>query len=284
MGAPAQPPLKLGGTSRSLSIPTCSLDSSDLRDLHDILSRAAATAAEKELDQIRRTGVSADELKSTLAQARSALQLVIRLEKATGDWIHGTDSTLLSGENLLKDLARVHFNSAVLFRVFANRDPFSWVSVTIDFTAPPVFDISNPSGVPTPNASSCVISGTEGTWAHGVFQELSQFFDGRRTKRTWLHSGSIYDILLLVLGLPLSLGLVVRASYILPATWTGAAATAFYVYLALLALALFRLLFGYARWVFPRIEKKSSDRSSVHRYVLGLLFFALVSECRLGCR
>src|SRR5262249_22687966 len=94
------------------------------------------------------------------------------------------------------------------------------------------------------------------TWANGVCDELIHFFDQTKSRRGWLHLQESYTGLLLLLGFPLSFNVVYYLDKMLRrvATVPEALSVAIYVWSVLIVLYFFRILFNYARWVFPKVE------------------------------
>jgi hypothetical protein len=132
------------------------------------------------------------------------------------------------------------------------KSPLNFVSVVLDFRRGSVIDLSNPSGTPTANDSQIVVAGQNPTWAQGVHQRLRDFFKEYQTGQGWLHGPHIYDLLLFLLGLPLSLTMVYRINRwfrgaAIGASWPDALFITFYVYIVLASLLLFRIVFGYAQ-------------------------------------
>jgi len=154
--------------------------------------------------------------------------------------------------------------------------------VLLDFTKTSLLDLTSPSGEPSKNASRATVAGANATWVNGVYQEISTFFESRRTKRDWLHSSWVYDFLVIIVGFPISFEIVYLLNSRLKAaqlSWPEALFIAVYVYVVLVSLFVFRLVFNYARWVLPKVEGPSrAPKARVHRIVLGSILLGLVSN------
>jgi hypothetical protein len=84
---------------------------------------------------------------------------------------------------------------------------------------------------------------------------LTQLFDERRTGFNWLHQQGAYDLLLLIIGLPFALWIDYRFSPSIDLLKLPIVlASGLYVYLFFAGLFIFRGIFTYSRWVFPKIE------------------------------
>lgn len=174
----------------------------------------------------------------------------------------------------------VEFNSAFLFRNQVRGEPQNSFSVFLDLSRTDILDMRTLSLMPSSNTSNAQISGINTTWVNGVYGELHTFFQNRATARSWLHGRYTYDALVILLGFPASF-LVVREAdrFLRPLVkWPEALLVAFYVYLVLVALFGFRILFNYARWVFPKIEVTSTHQPGVlHKSILVMVAAAVVS-------
>ena len=100
----------------------------------------------------------------------------------------------------------------------------------------------------------------------------------------WLHRGAVYDVGLYLIGIPFSLWAVARVSGVLskyPSLPTIIEA-AIYVYVFFIGLNLFRLFFGYSRWVFPKIELSPKDHRRCVIEGFGLRYSCGIWKYRFG--
>jgi hypothetical protein len=102
------------------------------------------------------------------------------------------------------------------------------------------------------------------------------------TKRTWLHQALIYDAGLALFGFPFALFACWEVSPFVSSVFAKIhpflSATA-YVYISLVAIWLYRTLFGYTKWAFPLVELvDNKDRAATHRAVWGAIVLALVGD------
>ncbi len=242
------------GTTRNLAIPACSVTGEDLRRLHEILESKAREAADQQVAAVEQlSGQTRQQFDEAKQQIRGSLALVVRVQGDTGEWIASSTSEALADRSLPDTVAAVEYNSAFLFRNQFHLEPQNSLLLTLDFNRTPVLDMSPQ---PLPNRSAGVISGVNATWVNGTYEELRKFFAERSTARGWLHVARAYDIAVLILGIPASFALVYRVDRFLKSVLQvpDALFVAVYVYLVLLALFAFRVLFNYARWVFPKCE------------------------------
>jgi hypothetical protein len=289
--SPAAAPIIMRGTTRQVVLPSCLLTPNDLRRIYRLLEKKASEAADRQASvlvlQPGQTQAQLDEMRVAL---RDALQLVIRLQTGN-EWINGTTEELLDDEQLPDSIVRIEFDSAFLYRSHLNNVPNNWFVVVIDLLRNSLLDLNT---TPTQNSSAVNIWGLDATWANAVYDELAGFFRHRRSKRWWLHSTHSYDALVILIGFPLSFDVVyyldhlIRRVAILP----EALSVALYVYAVLLVLLLFRTLFNYARWAFPKLELDAPRQhvgtahrvaiSTVALMVVGVLVKAALKLIGLG--
>jgi hypothetical protein len=257
MAAPPQPtaPILFKGTNRQFVIPACLLRPNDLRRLYRLLEQKAKEAADRQVAAMTlpqgQTQVDFDRFKTSV---RETLVLNLRLQTKSGSWVGGQAIDPLEDEQLLDGITRIEFDSCFLFRLrFNNATPNNAFLVVIDLVRPSILDMGPD---PMQNTSLATISGSDVTWANGLCAELEAFFQQSTTRRGWLHQRQSYTALLFLLGFPLSFDIVyhldrlIRQRTPLP----EALSVAMYVYVVLVTLFLFRILFNYARWVFPKVE------------------------------
>jgi hypothetical protein len=257
MGALAQSaiPSTVRGTSRVFTIPSCSLEPSDLRRLYSLLEQKALEAADRQIGaMIQQPGQTQAQFDEWRMVVRSALSLYVRLQTRSGVWVGGTTMDPLKDDQLPDGITRIEFDSAFVFRSrFNNIVPNNAFLLTIDLVRPSILDMGTE---PTSNGSIATMSGTDSTWANSLYAELATYFSDRLTKRGWLHLGQSYTALVILLGFPLSFNIVYHLDSVIRrrATLPEALSVAVYVYVVLVVLFLFRITFNYARWVFPKVE------------------------------
>jgi hypothetical protein len=93
---------------------------------------------------------------------------------------------------------------------------------------------------------------------HSLKYTTCPTFCDRRTGFDWLHKPGIYDVLLLVVGLPLAFAInYLMSPFITKLNLSNILTSALYTYFFIAGLYVFRGLFTYSRWVFPKTEIES---------------------------
>lgn len=284
MGAiqPAQPtPSFAKGTTRQFQIRACCLKAEDLRRLYKILETRAREFASQAIGMLRQLSDQTDEqFKQVKENATSLLKLVVIVNASTGDWVSSSTDEALSDASLPDSIASIVYDSGFLFRGQMKIEPQNSFKVIIDFSRTQVLDLTNLWISPSSNTSSVLITGTNDTWVKAVHDDLRNFLDERATLRRWLYSRYTYDILVWTIGIPTSLAFVYHIDKWtkLTANSPGAVRIPLYVALFLLGLLIFRFLFNYAKWAFPKIESPSVRGWPVlHRSLLTIIWTSVVS-------
>ena len=188
-------------------------------------------------------------------QVYNSYVVSMTINRTNGESMYGNNEQFLDETNLPDQIRSIFFSTSAVPQSIGIA-PVSRIVLFLDFTAPPIFDFSRLPTLPTPNESNFEIASDNEPLFAAARANLIDFFNERRTRVNWLHGGAVYDVGLYLVGIPFSLWAVYRASGVLskyPSLQTIIEA-AIYVYVFFIGLNLFRLFFGYSRWVFPKIE------------------------------
>lgn len=186
--------------------------------------------------------------------------------------ITGTDDRRLYGsiDDIFKStifpnqIKTVYINTEITLQTNYNYYIAHSFELTIDFSQPHPFDLSLLPSQPTPNQSQISVQGQNDTWTNGVFGEFNNFVRQHPSKMTWLHRHSVYDFLVWFVAFPISFWISYRLSDPLNQFFDNGGndlhflLNAAYIYIFLISLLIFRILFNYARWIWPLVEYKSS--------------------------
>ncbi|MFN4284295.1 MAG: hypothetical protein ACK4NA_16830 [Alphaproteobacteria bacterium] len=270
---------------RKKQISPCSLSLNDIEKLFKRLSICVESAAKAEMAIHQKPkDIDADEHEKFLShiKASHALSVVIRGRDGEVFVDHGNDNAF-SSPNLPTRITNIYFDSRPAFKTRNNnRDPFNWLVINLDFTQPPLMDWSNPVSAPTINASEVTVYGSDENWVAGVMDIVNRTVDQEVSSwRRFIHRSFIYDIGLLLFGAPLAFYLCYLASPLIQNSFlsrhsilTGAG----YIYSFFIGVMLYRILFGYTRWAFPKVELIGhGGNAAKHRTLWGALIFAILA-------
>ena len=252
-------------------MPTCVVNLDVLRRVHAILQAGAVQAAEIHARN------QYEAVKGGHSELLRLYRVNLLVKGAQGELSATDDPSGLTMDALPQSLTFIEFEIGVNYRFATGRFANNRAVVRFDFTKPQAFDMSNPSGEPTPNTSSIGAFGADTFWVAGIFERVNALLANTSVRTSWLHRSHTYDILLLVLGLPLAFAVaVLAASYsrvplgVDPSVFRAAVA----ILSTVLTLVLFRLAFALTRWLLPYIEFAPSPEP-IHRR-LRLLIAAII--------
>lgn len=249
-------------------IRSLSLDQADLRTLLQKVQERCWAAAEIDVARYKPVGLDADQVEKNRREIREGFRLFVSVDGVDGTQLHGKIEDIFDSPNLPSDIGSVFFNSGSPLKnksyYVANR-----CEMYLDFSRPGVLDLTLLPSQATPNGSRVEVNGLDATWVNGVFHEVITFVRERSSMAPWLHKHSVYDVLLWLLGFPLSFWACYRASNLVDRVFAnGFVRAAIYLYVFMAALFGFRVLFHYARWIWPRVEYRSrNSRTLPHKFL-----------------
>lgn len=266
----------LSTQEKNTRVPAIAVDLATLRQIYQSLVVAAEDAASQEAS-IRSRELSAEAQAEEEKRLRFLYQVAVTARGDDGDQVIAFSSDLLAEDRLPKPLAAISFEIGLYYRLVNQREPNNRAQVKLDFSKPPLFDLSKSSGGETPNSSVVGVAGNATIWVAGTYEKVHSILRRRRVRTGWLHWRHTFDILLLLLGFPLALpvaALVVetfREPTMGDARWVS---LALFLLLVPAVMFLFRLAFGFARWLLPYAEFSVAP-APIHRQ-LRLLLASLI--------
>jgi hypothetical protein len=262
---------------------TCfSVEKTDLNRLFQILQERCHAASEIEVNNFKQMGQTDEIYELDKIKIKQGFDLKLTVSSLDGQELLGGINEIFDSPNFPEQIKSIYVNSEIPLRVPYNYYPRNSLELFLDFSKPELLNLSILPSQETPNESNIAVQGYDSTWVHGVFNEFSNFIKIHPAKLTWLHKHSIYDLLVWLFGLPFGFWITYKLSDILNKIFyniNSIVQSAAYVYVFLASLIFFRLLFHYARWVWPLIEYRSSSNIELkHRIILGAITIGLISK------
>ncbi len=266
------------GLFKTTRIPSCAVSIQDLRRLYSELAASAASALEIHIAGVRKPETTSDEDWVSLQEkVRDIGRLSAVVIGTNGEQGVAQSAAPLADEHLPGKIASVTFDSyAALGR--ENVLPFNRFKLVLDFTEPPTFQAYNPWDAPTPNGSVLEVTGSDSTWATGVYESVLGFFRARARRRRWLHSPVTFSALSWLVGMPAALWVIYRldtAANQFFGSLDPVLRGSIYIYAFLVTFLLFRLIIGAMRWTFPIIEFQGARSATVRRSI-GVVVSSLI--------
>jgi hypothetical protein len=209
----------------------------------------------------------------------NAFVTTVNITGSNNEIVSGSGEKFLASDNIPENILTVYYTTlagpnaiGITRELLQNK-----ATLMLDFSRPTILDFTKLPTFATANNSNFEISASSEAWFTTLNARLAQLFSERRTNFDWLHQPGIYDLLLFTLGLPLALWIDYRFSLgIEKMKFPGVLSASLYAYLFFAGLYIFRGLFTYSRWVFPKIEIQSDTSSPFrHRAVWGAIMIAV---------
>ena len=269
-------------TELSEQITACTFSKADLKTLCEKLQESSYEAAEEEMSHYRPLDRPPQQVLADREALGLGFELQVVVQGIGNKVVTGTIPVVFNSPRFPDKVKTLYIDSTMNLKNLYDWSPRNRFELTLDFSKPELFNLSlSPSGS-TPNASKILISGRNETWVNGVYHAVIKFVKYRKTRRQFFHRHSVYDLLLICVGFPFAFWAAYKLSGWINSLFgehSGILKSAAYVYVFYFSLLLIRILFDYARWIFPIVEyKESTDTAQKHRFILGVLMIAVLGN------
>lgn len=269
-------------TELSEQITACAFSKADLQALCERLQEWGDKASEEEIKHYHPLDRTPEQRLADIASLREGFKIRITVQGIDDERIFGTIAAVFNSPRFPDQVKSLYINTQQNLKNLYNWYPRNYFELFLDFIKPELFNLSlSPSGS-TLNASNIRVSGLDATWVNGVYSEVTNFIKRKETCRRFLHRHSIYDWLILCGGFPFAFSIAHKLSTLINSLFgqhSGILKSAAYVYVFYVLLLLFRILFDYARWIFPIVEyKESTDSAQKHRTTLAAIILGVLGN------
>lgn len=256
------------------------IDKTGLRGLLEMLQERAYAAAEIEKHKFQRRPDHTDELyEQAMKDIDEGFELFLTLSGVDGRKLSGNITDVFDSPNFPDEVLNVFFDTSTKLRIRHNYVPLNKMILFLDFRKPEVFNFSVLPSQETQNESNLAVEGSDATWVNGVFKEFFDFVQRRPSTLPWLHRHSVYDVMLWLVGFPLSFWICSKLSPHIESLFRQQSVflkSALYLYVFIVALNLLRVAFHYARWIWPLTEFQSERNvTKKHKAIFSLLVSGL---------
>jgi hypothetical protein len=253
----------------------------DLGKFFHVLQERSSAAAELEIANFKQKDQPDEIYEQNKKTIKEGFEIKLTVTSFDGQELWGVVKDIFDSVNFPDLVKSIYINSEIPLKSSYNYYVRNSFELLLDFSKPELFNMSFLPSQETPNASNITVQGYDATWVHGLYHEISGFIEKQPSRFKWIHKHSIYDFLVWVIGLPIGFWATYKLSNIIDAifgTYSGFVQNASYVYVFLVTLTIFRLLFHYARWVWPLVEYRSSSNiAQKHRITFGIITLGLVT-------
>lgn len=279
-------PSKVNTLRREDGLPSSLIDLKFVRKLFEAVSEKSLEAKEKELSRLDE--LNTGEYRETTKQAvQDNWESVIFVHSTKGEQFMITDAEQITEEILPEQIDAITISMSGMYGL-VNDAPYYSLEISLYFYETPPFDLQGQPGQYGLNNSKVIVIGSDHIWVESSFELIQSKFREKATKRGWLYQRSMYEILLLILGFPLSLFAIAKTDpYVVKSLGVDVSTgviIAVQVFLFLIALQVIRVLFQYSRWAYPYMELKRKDRNkmwrhrAVHGSIILFIFTTVVDQ------
>jgi len=264
-------------------IPPSTVDISFFKKLYAVLKASTNEIADYDIAKlVQPPGQTTEDFEGFKQYAKGLYKVTIHIYGSRGEYIFTENPGIFDDPSLPDKIDRIILENSTRFRVTVQKEPVNQFRITFDFTAPPTFDFNISPSVATPINSSIDIVGENETWVSGTYRKVWDLLDDRRNSHGWLHKNNIWDLFLWIIIMPAIFRIIYLIQKVLPTgflSMSGVLKGAFYIYAFFILLNLFRIIFSYARWVFPYLELNTPMRkTNLHRFLLSTIVLSIIGS------
>jgi len=264
---------------RDIRVENVILNQTDLVNLISIIQNKTNDAQRLHIKSIG--PASLDEQKELEEDIQRVFRISYNIMDFEDNSFSGYDTINTNSGDFPDKIKSVYISNSEAFKEAANgRLPQNSVDIFIDFKRPSMaINFFNLPSNPTENNSIANVYGLNEDWVISTHQKVREFFDKRKTKRSFIHRSGIYDLFLLGVYIPILLWVAFRIESKFPNAIKESSIVsliAIYAYGVLLSLMLGRVIFQYLRWLFPIVEYDSKRSIAPQiRGVIGIILLGL---------
>jgi len=254
----------------------------DVATVYKRLGALLSEQADKEVASLQKATNQTDaDLERQKANAHAqAFKITVTIAGPNGQSLYGEDVAVFESPSRPDKINLIYMTNITAYQRFTGHRPANSFELWFDFSKPPLLDASSPVSAPTPNGSLLKISGMTETWVAAVADAVLGITGARKVPEAWMHKAFAYDAGLVTVALPFAFYLCWRASSFISsrlAVIHPVVSGAAFVYVFFLSLMLYRMLFGYAKWAFPKVElTNNNDTARRHRAILFVIVTGLL--------
>jgi hypothetical protein len=260
-------------------IGACRLSHDDIKHLYKIIDDKQIEDRDRFVNEMRQLpNELPEQFQARRMRVPDACMTMITMMGINGQRVTGYGEAFLDSSITSERVASIYFDTSTRFTFLGMLRP-NWVTISLDFTSPPPLDWNATPSAPTRNTSNYIITAQNEDWGTSLNARLEKFFSQRKTRWSWLHKQGTYDVISFALGFPFALWVAARLGKFLieGRGLPSILSIAGYLYLFIIIMTVFRAIFSYARWTFPKVELISARSSATtHRAILLGILVAIV--------
>jgi hypothetical protein len=248
-----------------------------IRSMMADLSMIVGEQGELELSQTRRREDQTEEDYQVFVESarRDIFKVLTTVSYADGSSLVTSDpADVQIGDDGLF-ISSIFMSNRVPYKSNVGVEPEHVFELFLDFRQPRLIDPGEYVSSPTSNETNLNVSGRRPAWRSAIEDMVRKRIKKRRTIRTYLHAGFVYDLGMMLFGMPAAFYFCwLLSSWIekqLGSVHPVVSATA-YIYVGLCILWIYRIFFSYTKWAFPLVEiTDQATKPAAHRKIWWLI-------------
>jgi hypothetical protein len=265
--------------TKRVALKACRLKPADFKRLYRLINEKQIDVGNSAIAGLSQTeNETAEQFQERCRLVKNAFITTVQIKGFNNEVVTGHGESFFDSPLLPERILSIEYDTTFSPKALLNVTPNDRATVFLDFSRPTWLDLSALPSAPTANNSNWFITAQTEAWSTSLSTRLQDFFKERETGLDWLHGPAVYDAMLGIAGIPLSLWGAYRLGHPIVARVhvPFSIETAVYIYAFLLALNVFRVLFSYGKWVFPKIEESEKSSSGRHRVVWAAIITGIV--------
>ena len=190
------------------SIKACQLRRDDFVKIYKIINDRQIEEGQRIVDLLSRTATETEqEFEQRRKRVQNAFVSTVNITAPNNEIITGSGEQFLAVQTLPDRIQTIFYTTLAGPNAVGISNDFlrNRASLLLDFSSPTPLDFSKlPTHATENNSNLQIVSDTE-QWFTTINTHLTRFFDERRSGCNWLHQQGVYDILLLIAGVPFAL-------------------------------------------------------------------------------
>jgi len=237
------PPPSVRAFNTTGPIKACRMRRDDLARLYRIINDRQIEAGQMFTQQvlIQQPTESNEQFQDRRTRVANTFITIVTVTGSNNEAVIESGEHFLASDNIPDKILTVFYSTITGPNSIGIATPPNRMTLLLDFSRPTILDFSKLPTYATENTSHFQIFAASEPWFTTLNTRLTEFFNARRTGFNWLHQQGIYDLSLLIVGLPFALWLDYRLSTNIDTlTMLTVLKSGLYIYIFIAALFIFR--------------------------------------------
>jgi len=193
-------------TEKNIQFGSISFSLEDIRAMFGELNDIVKEQGEIEIAQLVRRDEQTDEeflqVKADLREKVFKILATVAFED--GSAVHSSDPSVVQLAPNGPFIKSIYVSNLTPYKTNVGVEPEHLFQLFIDLRQPLLLDPDRLVSSPTLNETNLSIRGTRGGWRAGIEEAVRKRIRRKHPMRSYIHGGHVYDVFLMIVGLPLA--------------------------------------------------------------------------------